>query len=75
MGQTRTHSLAESGVNVLIGYGVALLSQLVIFPQYGVVLSLVDNLKIGGWFTLVSLARSYVLRRAFNRYTVRGNGG
>ncbi len=64
--QTRTGSLIESIVNVAIGYGVALLSQILIFPFFGIYVSLSTNLKIGAWFTLISLLRSYVVRRWFN---------
>ena len=66
MNQSRVASLAESVMNVLIGYGVALASQLVIFPMFGIHLPLSDNLAIGAWFTLISLDRSYAIRRWFN---------
>ena len=65
-GQTRTASAVEAVANVLVGYFVALASQLVIFAAYGVHLSLADNAMIGVWFTLISLVRSYLLRRIFN---------
>lgn len=65
-GQTRTASAVEAVANVLVGYFVALASQLVIFAGYGVHLSLADNAMIGVWFTLISLVRSYLLRRIFN---------
>jgi hypothetical protein len=71
MSQSRVQSLIESITNVAIGYGVALASQLVIFPLYGVHLSLQDNLAIGLWFTAVSIARSYVIRRWFNGFRMR----
>ena len=66
MNQSRVASLAESVMNVLIGYGVALASQLVIFPMFGIHLPLSDNLAIGAWFTVISLVRSYCIRRWFN---------
>lgn len=66
MNQSRVASLAESVMNVLIGYGVALASQLAIFPMFGIHLPLSDNLAIGAWFTLISLVRSYAIRRWFN---------
>lgn len=66
MNQSRTASLIESVFNVVIGYGVALASQLVIFPMFGVHLSLGDNFAIGAWFTIISLVRSYAIRRWFN---------
>lgn len=64
--QTRLDSLLESGVNILVGYLVALVSQLAIFPMFGIHVPLTTNLWIGFWFTLVSLVRSYLLRRYFN---------
>jgi len=57
----------ESICNVLVGYFVALASQVAIFPMFGVHLPLKDNAIIGLWFTAISIARSYALRRVFNR--------
>ena len=65
--QSRVQSMLEAWANVAIGYVVALLSQLAIFPLFGIHVPLSDNLLIGGYFTLISLARSYLLRRVFNR--------
>lgn len=59
-------SMVESVANVVIGYGVAVLTQVVVFPLFGLQASIADNLMIGGVFTGVSLVRSYVLRRAFD---------
>lgn len=67
MSQSRAQSMIESAANVVIGYMVALGSQLVIFPMFGVHLPLQDNLLIGLWFTAISLVRSYLVRRWFNR--------
>jgi uncharacterized protein (DUF2062 family) len=66
MSQSRVHSALESAANVAIGYGVAVASQLAIFPLFGIHIPLADNLVIGGYFTLISLARGYLVRRAFN---------
>lgn len=67
MTQSRLESLMESVANICIGYGIALASQLVLFPLYGIHISLSTNLWIGFWFTLISLIRSYALRRWFNQ--------
>jgi len=64
--QTRLQSLIESVANVAIGYCVALLAQFAVFPLYGMEVSLAVNLQIGLWFTAISIARSYCVRRAFN---------
>ena len=67
MAQSRLGSVVESVVNVLVGYGVAVGAQMAIFPLYGVNLPVSDNMAIGLLFTVVSLVRSYALRRLFNR--------
>lgn len=66
MQQSRLGSLIESLINIFIGYGIALLSQLAIFPMFEIHIPLSTNLWIGVWFTLISLIRSYVIRRWFN---------
>ncbi len=65
--QTKISSLKESLTNIAIGFGVALIAQLLIFPLFGFNPPLLDNIAIGALFTAVSLARSYVIRRWFNR--------
>ena len=64
--QTKLQSLFEALANVALGYGVALSTQLLVFPLFGIHIPLSSNIAIGIIFTLVSLARSYVLRRLFN---------
>lgn len=66
MTQSRRLSAIEAATNVAVGYAVAVLAQIAIFPAFGVHLPLSDNLMIGLVFTAVSLARSYALRRVFN---------
>ena len=67
MTQSRTMSAAESVANVAIGYGIALITQVVVFDALQISVSLEQNLWIGVVFTVVSLVRSYLLRRVFNR--------
>ena len=64
-------SLAESVANVIVGYGVAVATQILIFPIFGLHTTLGQNLKMGAVFTVVSVARSYVLRRFFEAIRVR----
>lgn len=66
MQQTKIGSLVEALMNILIGFWVAILSQVLIFPMVGIDVPLSTNLEIGLWFTLISLVRSYVIRRWFN---------
>ena len=69
VGQRKKHSAFESVANILVGYGVALGSQLLVFPWFGINVPLRSNIQIGLWFTAISLVRSYVLRRIFNKLT------
>lgn len=59
--------MVEATANILVGYGVAVLTQVLVFPLFGLEASLGENLLIGAIFTLISLARSFALRRLFNR--------
>jgi len=70
-GQSRRGSFAESLVNVAIGYGIAVGAQIAIFPMFGIIVPLHDNLAIGAIFTVISIVRSYTLRRAFNWWHYR----
>lgn len=72
MKQTKRHSFIESCTNVLIGYFVALASQLAIFPMFGIHVAFRDNILIGLYFTAISILRSYALRRYFTA-KVRAN--
>ena len=65
MKQSRWMSFAEAVVNVVVGYGVAVLTQMLVFPLFGLRASVSDNLLIGVIFTMVSLVRSFTLRRVF----------
>ena len=67
MPQSRLMSLMEALANVAVGYGVAVLTQMLAFPLFGLEATLEQNLKIGLIFTAVSILRSYALRRAFER--------
>ena len=63
--QTRMMSLVESLTNVAVGLIISLLSQIVIFGAYGIHLTFGDNVMITVWFTVISVLRSYALRRFF----------
>ncbi len=67
MSQSRGMSLVEAGTNVLVGWLVALATQLAVFPLVGLQASVAQNLAIGTVFTAVSLVRGYLLRRLFER--------
>lgn len=66
MEQSRIESLIETCINTAIGFVVALASQLAIFPLVGIDVAFNTNLVIGTWFTAISVARGYIVRRYFN---------
>ena len=70
MKQSRLMSGVEAVANVMVGYGVAVLTQLAVFPLFGLDASLGDNLAIGGVFTVVSIVRSFAVRRLFEALRV-----
>lgn len=72
-GQSKSMSLLETVLNVLIGYMIAVTAQIIIFPWFGIMVDLNTNLKIGMLFTVVSIVRGYALRRFFNWVFVREN--
>ncbi len=65
--QTKKQSLIESLTNVTIWYITALFSQLLIFPIFNIDVTFSENLAIWLYFTVISLARSYIIRRYFNK--------
>lgn len=60
-------SAIEAVANVAIGYVVAVAANAVVLPLFGLHPTAFDSFAIGALFTAISLARSYVLRRLFNR--------
>ena len=65
MTQSRLMSFVEALANVAVGYSVAVVTQILIFPVFGLHTTLAQNLSMGGIFTGVSIIRSFLLRRAF----------
>jgi len=74
-GQSRLGSLAETTINIGVGFIIAFIVNAIILPAYGHPVSIVDNLQITGVFTVISIIRGYVMRRIFNHLQVRGSNG
>ena len=66
MNQTRICSLIEACINVLIGFGINFCANMLILPLIGFHITAGQNLFIGVLYTIISVARSYVIRRWFN---------
>ncbi len=69
--QSRVMSLVEAIANVVVGCGLAVVTQMLVFPVFGFQTTLAQNLKLGLVFTVVSIARSFTLRRIFEAIRVR----
>ena len=70
--QSPAMSAVEAVTNVFVGYGIAVVTQVLVFPLFGLTAPLGDNLLLGMVFTAVSLIRSYALRRVFNTWRPTG---
>lgn len=66
MRQTKLGSFYEACINVAIGFGINFVANLVILPLFGFNITLSDNFLIGILYTVISVARSYVVRRWFD---------
>ncbi|WP_297767770.1 hypothetical protein [uncultured Roseovarius sp.] len=72
MTQGRATSALEALANLVLGWIVALATQLLVFPVMGLSVTVAQHLGIGAAFTIVSFLRSYCLRRIFERLARRG---
>ena len=71
MKQSRAMSLIEAATNVIVGYALAIATQMVVFPWFGIETGLAEHLTIGLTFVGVSLVRGYLLRRLFEAIRMR----
>lgn len=63
--QSRLMSFIEALANVVVGFWLAVIAQLIVFPLFGLSVSFGQHLGLATLFTGVSLMRGYVLRRLF----------
>ena len=71
MKQSKLMSWVETCLNTSIGFIIAIATQVLVFPLFGYSPPLSTNLQIGLIFTVVSIVRGYVLRRAFEFLHIR----
>lgn len=64
--QSKKDSLIESLTSTTIGVIIGIVLNLTILPIFGYPVSLSDSLWISVIFTIVSIIRSYIIRRWFN---------
>jgi hypothetical protein len=67
-------SFLEATTNVIVGYILAIATQLAVFPLFGLEAAFGEHLAIGLAFVGVSLVRGYALRRLFEAIRVRQSG-
>ena len=65
MSQTRFMSLVETLVGIAIGFIVSVIITALVMPAYGHHVTMGDNLEITAIFTVASILRGYLVRRAF----------
>lgn len=65
--QSKLSSFLESVTNTVAGFGFGLLTQILTFKAFDIDVPLTDNFAISLIFAVVSVARSYVIRRWFNK--------
>lgn len=65
--QNKKQSLIETIISTIIGLLVSLVTQILVFPLYGLEVSFNQNIQITIIFTIVSIARGYLIRRFFNK--------
>ena len=70
-GQSRRMSMIEAAFATATSYCVAIGCQLVIYPLFDIHVTLTQNFALAGVFTLISLVRGYMVRRAFNYIHLR----
>ncbi len=63
--QSRTLSAVETLTSTAAGYLVAVLTQAVVFPRFGIETRTRDHFAIAAIFTAVSIIRGYFIRRLF----------
>ena len=68
MTQSRRMSLVETFAGVAIGFAVSVALAYVVYPLFGHSFTLAQNIGITVIFTVASIVRGYLVRRAFNRW-------
>ncbi len=69
--QSRKGSLIESVLSTAVGFCVTMLANLIIFPAYGIKITMAQNIQIVMIMTVISILRQYFMRRIFNNITLK----
>lgn len=71
-GQSKKASMIETISNSVIGFTVGMLANFWVLPWFGYSPSMFDSFNISVVFTLIAIARGYMLRRFFNFLNTKG---
>jgi hypothetical protein len=71
MKQSKFMSMLESIINIVVGFGISMAAQATFLPMLGVPISWHQNLTFAGIMTVISIARSFTLRRLFEAMHIR----
>lgn len=63
--QTRRQSLEEAIVNILVGYSLQVVAAYYFLPWFNLHPSITESALIGGIMTVLSIIRSYGIRRFY----------
>lgn len=66
MRQSRLGSFYEACFNTFVGFTINYIANLCIFPLFGFHIGLLENFYMGLLYTVISVVRSYVIRRWFD---------
>tara|TARA_R100001015_G_C4519545_1_gene88932 strand:+ start:96 stop:332 length:237 start_codon:yes stop_codon:yes gene_type:complete len=75
MVQPKLESLFESILNVFVGFIISVIATLIVLPLFGFAVTGGQSIVISAVFTVLSIARSYFLRRLFERWRLRKING
>ena len=71
--QSKKDSLKETITDVILGYFIALLTQMIVFPLVGIEASFKQNVCVGLYFMVVAIIRKYFIRRFFNKRKIKND--
>lgn len=74
-GQSRLASFTESMINILVGFWINFLANIWVLPLFDCHITVAQNFQIGAIYTVISIIRSYGLRRGFNWYHLKKQTG
>ena len=66
-GQSPASSMLEAWTNIVIGFSVNFIANILLLPLVGLVLTAAQNFWLGATYTAISVVRQFVIRRFYNR--------